>query len=85
MILAQTKKGQNRITIETSSKTDSWTVSVIGDWYSNYGIVYNFKLERFCNGEDTQIIGMESGYGMTKTNTNWIYKTIKRLHNSERE
>lgn len=65
--------GQWKVTI---SQTGS--IRITGKFFSNHGLIYTHMIERFQKGENAQVIGMDSGIGMTKAVTNWIYAKIKK-------
>jgi len=66
------------------SITKQGTISIVGDWFSNYGVIYDFNVKDYFDGnfhplQVPQIYGMDSHYGLTKQVTAWIEKTVKRM------
>jgi hypothetical protein len=64
------KFGQWRVTVEGTS------ISIIGDWYSNWGSFYPHMFDRFKRGEDVQIYGMESSQGLTKRVRDYLISLV---------
>lgn len=75
----QRKFGKSTIRITREGK-----ISIIDDWYSNYGLIYPFQIKDFKRGIESptmpgtrlQVIGMDSE--VCKTHREWIYSKIDK-------
>lgn len=74
----QRKFGKTQITIDKQGH-----IAIIGDWFSNHGIIYDFNIQPFkdgvkspITGDHIQIIGMDTE--VSKIHSNWIYSKIKK-------
>ena len=66
--------GQWRVTIT------GYKISIVGNWYSNYGLIYPHMATRWADGEECQVIGMDNGYGLTKQALEYIHDYIRKHH-----
>lgn len=70
---AQRRFGQWEVTL-TGDR-----ISIIGDWYSNHGIIYRHMVSRWLADPDhVQIIGMDSTRGITKRTLAYIHQYIRK-------
>jgi len=53
-------------------------ITITGNWLSNHGVVYSHMVRRFANGEDVQVIGMDSNTGLTESVLAYIYGWIRK-------
>jgi hypothetical protein len=65
----------------TISKNGS--ISIVGEWFSNHGLIYPHAIKPFKNGVinpitglHVQVIGMDTN--VCKTHKNWIYDKINK-------
>ena len=64
---------------------DGLDVSIIGDYNSNYGVIYKHNIKRFnahpsgAQWSRPQVLGMDWDYGMVPEVKNWIYSQISKL------
>jgi len=72
------KFGKTRISISTNGK-----ISIVGEWFSNWGLIYPHAIKSFKNGVinpytgfPVQVIGMD--FEICKTHANYIYDKIKK-------
>jgi len=66
------KFGQWRVTI------CEYHIRIVGDWLSNYGIIYSHYVERFKRDSHHQIIGMDNSEGLTKQVLAYIHNYVRR-------
>lgn len=55
-------------------------ITITGNYYSNNGLIYGHAVCRWINGADIQIIGFDSGRGLTKQVLAYIYAYIRKYH-----
>ena len=79
--LAVRKIGQYEISVvhKSSCAQESFKVYIVGDTFSNQGLIYTFRLNDWLKDSSKQILGMEWGGCLTQTNLNTIYGMIRRL------
>ena len=59
-------------------KINHHKISIVGNWHSNYGLIYPHMVKRWAKGVDCQVIGMDNSYGMTKQVKTYIYNYIHK-------
>lgn len=75
-------KTQQRFFGKWHVRLDGITVDIVGDWYSNRGLIYPHMIDRFLDDPvHTQIIGMDSERGITEQVLAYIHRYVK--HNAD--
>lgn len=77
-IICSRKFGKNRVEIRKNG-----SISITGDWFTNWGLIYPHMISIFKTGKKNpitgfrhQVIGMNSIPSMT--HTDWIYSKIEK-------
>jgi len=59
-------------------RLDGIIIDIVGDWYSNRGLIYPHMIDKFlADPIRTQIIGMDSERGLTKQVLAYIHKYVR--------
>ena len=83
--MTKTKEiGEYTVTLD---KLDGLKIAIVGEYGSNYGVIYEHLVEAFNSHPEgaefewnrPQVIGMEWDYGMVPAVKNWIYSEISNL------
>lgn len=68
---------KNTVTVSINPETNSANIEIMGEWFSNHGLFYPHVIERFKIWPDSvQVIGMDSGYGLTESVKKWLYGLV---------
>lgn len=59
-------------------------IRIVGNLYSNYGIIYGHMIDKWMGGHNVQIIGMDNVHGITKQVLRYIYKYSRKHHRAIR-